>query len=100
MLDTLVFHADRDYQAELDALHTQIDDLIEQIKADRFYSRENRTNTHNKLSSLYAQLPVLEWKAEQQNQRLDWIADSVRLAGDPDLGFIAYVVFGTAVLPC
>ncbi|MFK0288297.1 hypothetical protein ACIQVL_48675 [Streptomyces sp. NPDC090499] len=91
---------DRDYQAELAALNADIADLTEQIKADRFYSLEHRTNTHGKLGTLLSQVPILEWEAEIQDQRLDWIADAARMTGDLLLGGIAYVVFGTQVLPC
>lgn len=90
---------DRDYQAELDTLNADIGTLIEQVKADRFHSLEHRTNTHGKLGTLLSQVPILEWETEIQNQRLDWIADAARMTDSVLLGGIAYVVFGTAVLP-
>ena len=100
MLDTLGFHTDTDHQAELDALNAEIAELTEQIRADRFYSPEARTNAYLKLGSLHRRVPDLEWNAEIEKQRLEWIADGVRLVGDAALGVIAYVVFGTSVLPC
>ncbi|MGV9891679.1 hypothetical protein [Streptomyces sp. NPDC003395] len=100
LLTDLGLHTDRDYQADLDALNTEIDQVTQEIRADRFHSLEARTNAYLKLGSLHARVPVLEWEAEVQNQRLDWIADAARMAGDLVLGAVAYVVYGERVLPC
>ena len=100
MLTALGSHTDRDYQAELDTLNTEIDQLTQQIRADRFHSPEARTNAYLKLGSLHARVPELEWQAEVQNQHLDWIADAARLTDSLVLGAIAYVVYGETVLPC
>lgn len=100
LLNDLGLHIDRDYQAELDALNTEIAELTQEIRADRFHSLEARTNAHLKLDSLHARVPELEWNAQIQNQRLDWIGDAARMTGDLILGALAYVVYGERVLPC
>ncbi|MFD8516519.1 hypothetical protein ACFV27_36945 [Streptomyces antimycoticus] len=72
MIDILGFHTDRDYQAELAALPHDIDTLT---------------------------IRTLTREAALENQRLNRLASAVRFAGDPTLGFIAYVAFGPDALP-
>lgn len=99
MLDVLGLHTDRDYQAELATLRTRIRALTAQVTAGRFHSWEARHNTRGELYNLRRQETVLVREAAMEDQRLTRLADAVRLVGDADLGFVAYVVFGPSALP-
>jgi hypothetical protein len=100
VLDALGFHTDPDFQTELDTLNVEIATLMQQVAEDKFRYPEDRMNAHSALDNLQRRARALEPKAAEQNQRLDWIASCVRLVGDAELAGIAYVVFGTSVLPC
>lgn len=99
MIDVLGFHDDRDYHAELTALRAEIRALTHKVEDGRFYSYEDRHNTYGRLDNLHRQEQVLVREAAMEDQRLARLADAVRLVGDVELGFIAYVVFGPAALP-
>ncbi|WP_435606612.1 hypothetical protein [Streptomyces ardesiacus] len=99
MLNTLGHHTNRDYQTELHTLQAQINALTGKITIGDFHSHEDQHNTHSRLHNLQTQEKNLRREAAMENQRIDRLAAAVRTAGDPDLGFIAYVVFGPAALP-
>jgi hypothetical protein len=99
MLDTLGFHIDPDYQAELDTLNREITALTNRVTDGLFYSYEDRHNTHGRLHNLQSRARVLTREAAMEDQRIRRLANAVRAAGDAELGFIAYVVFGPAALP-
>jgi hypothetical protein len=99
VIDNLGFHTDRDYQTELAQLNREINALTGRLEIGLFYSPEDRHNTYGQLNSLQHQAQVITREAAMENQRLDRLTDAVRIAGDPVLGFIAYVVFGPKALP-
>lgn len=99
MIDTLGFHIDRDYHAELTEIRKEINALNGRITVDVFHSWEARYNTKTRLDELHAQAAVLAREAAMEDQRIQRLADAVRIAGDADLGFITYVVFGPNALP-
>lgn len=99
MIDVLGFHDNRDYHAELATLRREINTLTIKVTSGSFYSYEDRHNTYGHLDSLTHRESVLVREAAMENQRLDRLADAVRMAGDAELGFIAYVVFGPDALP-
>lgn len=99
MIDVLGFHDDRDYQAELKPIQAQIRALTIKVTGGSFYSYEDRHSTYSRLDNLRHQESVLIREAAMEDQRLNRLADAVRLAGDAELGFIAYVVFGPDALP-
>lgn len=99
MLDYLGFHTDRDFHAELATLQTEIKALTGQVEIGLFHSWEAAQNTRGRLASLQHRADVIAREAAAQDTNLDRLAQAVRLVGDIDLGFIAYVVFGPAALP-
>lgn len=99
MIDNLGFHVDRDYQAELDSLNRQINATTGRIEVGLFHSYEDEWNTRGRLTTLQTHARVLAREVAMENQRLDRLTAAVRVAGDPVLGFIAYVVFGPKALP-
>ena len=99
MIDNLGFHTDRDHQNELDRINREIAAVTGRITIGGFYSPEDRWNTHGRLTNLQNQQRALLREVAMENQRLDRLAKAVRLVGDPELGFIAYVVFGPKALP-
>lgn len=99
MLTALSFHTDPDYQAELATTQAEIRALTHKVTDGRFHSHEDRHNTYGRLDNLRRRETVLIREAAMEDQRLTRLADAVRVAGDADLGFIAYVVFGPAALP-
>lgn len=99
MLDTLGFHTNRDYQAELHTIRAEIRALTNKVTDGRFYSYEDRHNTHARLNNLHRQANTLTREAAMEDQRLNRLNTAVRTAGDIDLALIAYVVFGPSALP-
>ncbi|MFE7547029.1 hypothetical protein [Streptomyces gardneri] len=99
MLDTLGFHANRDFHAELATLQTEIQALTGQIQIGLFHSWEAEHNTRARLASLQHRADVIAREAAADDANINRLAQAVRLVGDIDLGFIAYVVFGPAALP-
>ena len=72
MIDTLGFHTDRDFHAELATIQPDIDTLT---------------------------IRTLIKEAAMEDQRLARLAEAFLVVGDPALGFIAYVAFGPEALP-
>ncbi|MFJ7990275.1 hypothetical protein [Streptomyces sp. NPDC096351] len=99
MLDNLGFHTDRDYHAELDTLNTEINALTGQFEIGLFHSWEAQQNASNRLASLQHRADVIARAAAADDANQNRLAEAVRLVGDIDLGFIAYVVFGPDALP-
>lgn len=99
MIDNLGFHVDRDYQAELDRLQRQIKAVTTKVTGGGFYSYEDRHNTYAQLENLERRARTLITDVAMERQRLDRLTAAIRTAGDPELAFIAYVVFGPAALP-
>ena len=99
MIDNLGLHTNHDHQAELDRLNREINAITGRITVGLFHSPEDRWNTHGRLTNLQNQQRTLLREVAMENQRLDRLAKAVRLVGDPELGFIAYVVFGPKALP-
>lgn len=99
VIDNLGFHVDRDYQAELDSLNRQINATTGRIEIGLFHSYEDEWNTRGRLATLQTHARDLAREVAMENQRLDRLTAAVRVAGDPVLGFIAYVVFGPKALP-
>jgi hypothetical protein len=98
MLDNLGFHTDRDYRAELDTLQHEIDQVTRRTQAG-FSSYEERHNTYSHLATLQHRAHVLTGLAATEEQEMRRLETAIRTVGDPDLGFLAYVVYGPRVLP-
>lgn len=98
MLDNLGFHTDRDYRAELAALQHDIDTLTARAAAG-FHSYEDRQNTYSSLDTLRRRARVLQDLAAVEDAEMARLEAAFRTVGDPDLGFIAYVVYGPTALP-
>jgi hypothetical protein len=98
MLDSLGFHTDRDYRAELDTLQREIDQIARRIQAGSG-SYEDRHNTSSHLATLQRHARALAGLAATEEQEMRRLATAIRTVGDPDLGFIAYVVYGARALP-
>ncbi|MFD9721059.1 hypothetical protein [Streptomyces sp. NPDC059076] len=99
MIDNLGFHTDRDLQSELAAVQRQVNALEGRVTVGLFYSPEDRHNTYGQLTNLQVRANTLAAELAAENEELDRLTAAVRIVGDPDLGFIAYVVFGPAALP-
>ncbi|MET7713730.1 hypothetical protein [Streptomyces sp. NPDC005407] len=99
MIDTLGFHTDTDLHAELATLQRDIDRLTARVTADWFHTPEDRHNTWSHLDNLLFRANSLTKEIAAEDENLNRLADAVRTVGDPDLGFIAYVVFGPTALP-
>jgi hypothetical protein len=99
VIDVLGFHDERDYHAELATLQAEINALTSKVQGGRFYSYEDRHNTYGRLDNLTSRARTLTTEAAMEDQRIRRLADAVQIAGDADLGFIAYVVFGPQALP-
>jgi hypothetical protein len=99
VIDNLGFHVVRDYQTELTQLNREITALTRKVTIGSFYSHEDRHNTYGRLSDLQARAAPLTTELAMETQRLDRLAAAVRIVGDAQLGFIAYVVFGPKALP-
>lgn len=99
MIDVLGFHDDTDYAAELAAVRAEIETLTRRVTADAFYSYEDRHNTWSRLDGLRHRAAELARETAMDDQRTARLATAMRTIGDPELGFIAYVVFGPAALP-
>jgi hypothetical protein len=98
VLDNLGFHTDRDYRAELDTLQHEIDTVTKRVQAG-FGSYEERHNTYSHLDTLQRRAQILTGLAAVEDQEMNRLETAIRTVGDPDLGFIAYVVYGARVLP-
>ena len=99
MIDTLGFHTDRDLNAELAELQRHINGLVGRLETGCFFHYEDRWNTQSRLDNLRYQADVIAREAAIEDASIDRLAAAVRTVGDPDLGFIAYVVFGPDALP-
>ncbi|MFF8840538.1 hypothetical protein [Streptomyces sp. NPDC015130] len=99
MLDNIGFHTDRDFHTELATLHTEIRALTGQFEIGLFPSWEAQQNASSRLASLQHQAGVIAREAAAADANQTRLAEAVRLVGDLDLGFIAYVVFGADALP-
>lgn len=99
MIDNLGFHIHRDLHAELAQLRRQIASLTQQVIGNSFYSYEAGWNANARLDRLTEQARVLTREAAMEDQRIRRLVDAVRVVGDADLGFIAYVVFGPRAIP-
>ncbi|MEU5490301.1 hypothetical protein AB0G98_21500 [Streptomyces sp. NPDC020196] len=99
VIDNLGFHTDRDLHAELATLDRELAGINARTTTGNFHSHEDRINTWSRQDSLqYRRTQLLEDIA-QDDAETDRLLAAIRTVGDPDLGFIAYVVFGPAVLP-
>ena len=99
VIDNLGFHVHADHHTELARLRKQIASLTRQVTDGAFYSYEAGWNASARLDRLTAQARILTREAAMEDQRIQRLADAVRIVGDPDLGFIAYVVFGPQAIP-
>lgn len=99
MIDYLGFHDDTDHHAELAAVRSEIDTLILRVTGDHFHSYEDRYNTWSELNGLRHRAATLTRETAMDDQRTTRLATAMCTAGDAELGFIAYVVFGPEALP-
>ena len=99
MIDNLGFHTDRDLDTELATLTRQINTLTGQIAIGNFYSPEAAWNTSGQLAHAQTRARLIADELDAENAELDRLAAAIRMVGDIDLGFIAYVAFGPAALP-
>ena len=99
MIDTLGFHVDRNYRAELDDLNTRIARLSDRVTANWFSTFEERTNTWSQLGHLRFRAHALTKEVAMEDQRIGRLTDALQIVGDPAIGFIAYVAFGPDALP-
>ncbi|MFB7592389.1 hypothetical protein [Streptomyces sp. NPDC056169] len=97
MIDNLGFHTDRDFHTELATLQSEITILTAQV--GHSHSWEARHNALAQLDHLRGRADVIAREAAAADANQERLAAAVRLVGDIDLGFIAYVVFGPAALP-
>lgn len=98
MIDTLGSR-DRDLHAELATLQNEIDVTLARVTANNFSTPETGWNTWSHLDNLRFRHRILAKEAAMEDQRLDRLTQAVRAVGDPELGFIAYVVFGPSAVP-
>ncbi|MFE3484791.1 hypothetical protein [Streptomyces griseus] len=99
MIDNLGFHADNDLHTELADLDRRIHNLATQIDGGHFHSREAEWNARAYHASLLGARPKLAAQIAQADADTDRLLNAIHLVGDIELGFIAYVVYGPAVLP-
>lgn len=99
MIDTLGFHTDRDLQGELATLQREIDQLTTRVTVGWFHSPEAELNTWADLDNRRQRAAILTRDIAAEDEELERLASAIRTVGDPDLGFIAYVVFGPHALP-
>ncbi|RPK56208.1 hypothetical protein EES43_24510 [Streptomyces sp. ADI96-02] len=99
MIDTLGFHTDNDLHAELATINREITALVGRLDIGNFYSWEARYNTESQLANLQGRANQLSAEIAVADADTDRLLAAIRLVGDVDLGFIAYVVYGPAVLP-
>ncbi|MFG2540617.1 hypothetical protein ACGFU4_35805 [Streptomyces sp. NPDC048511] len=99
MIDNLGFHTDRDLHAELATLNRNITSLLGRVEIGNFYSWEDRYNTESDLANLQARAQRLADEIAEDDADTDRLLAAIRLVGDHDLGFIAYVVYGPKALP-
>ncbi|MBQ1118348.1 hypothetical protein [Streptomyces sp. C3-3] len=99
MIDNLGFHTDNDLHTELTNLNRQITALAGRLDIGNFYSWEDRYNTDSQLADLQARAERLTVKIAEADADTDRLLAAIRLVGDAELGFIAYVIYGPTVLP-
>ncbi|MFD3999862.1 hypothetical protein [Streptomyces rubiginosohelvolus] len=99
MIDNLGFHTDNDLHAELADLNRQITALVGRLDIGNFYSWEDRYNTDSQLTNLQVRAEALAAKIAEADADTDRLLAAIRLVGNAELGFIAYVVYGPQVLP-
>lgn len=99
MIDCLGFHSDRDLDAELDALNRKINALTNRIEIGYFHSVEAEWNTYGQLANAQYRAALVAEDLAAETTELDRLTAAIRMVGDLELGFIAYVVFGPAALP-
>ncbi|MEU1434032.1 hypothetical protein ABZ438_08025 [Streptomyces sp. NPDC005786] len=99
MIDTLGFHTDRDLDTELATLNREINALASRVEIGYFHSTEAEWNTVGQLSNCQRRAAVVAEELAAETAELDRLTAAIRLVGDVELGFIAYVVFGPAALP-
>lgn len=99
MIDNLGFHTDNDLHTELTNLNRQITALAGRLDIGNFYSWEDRYNTDSHLTNLQARAERLTNEIAEADADTDRLLAAIRLVGDAELGFIAYVVYGPQVLP-
>ncbi|WP_329203856.1 hypothetical protein [Streptomyces sp. NBC_01435] len=99
MIDSLGFNTDRDLDTELATLNREINALTGQIAIGNFHSPEAAWNTSAQLANYLGRAERLAEELATEQAELDRLAAAIRIVGDMELGFIAYVVFGPAALP-
>lgn len=99
MIDSLGFHTDHDLGTELATLNREINALIGRIVIGNFHSPEAGWNASAELTHTSARAALLAEQVAAETAEQDRLAAAIRAVGDIELGFIAYVVFGPAVLP-
>ncbi|GGZ83213.1 hypothetical protein GCM10010328_66990 [Streptomyces rubiginosohelvolus] len=99
VIDNLGFHTDNDLHAELADLDRRINNLAAQIDAGYFHSPEASWNTWAEYQNLTAARPELAAKVAEADADTDRLRAAINAIGDTVLGFIAYVIYGPAVLP-
>lgn len=99
MIDNLGFHVHRNLDDELAALNRQINALSAQIEIGIFHSYEARWNAQGQLTHCKFHAALVAEELDAENAELSRLAAGIRTAGNPVLGFIAYVLLGPKALP-
>lgn len=99
MLNNLGHHTDRDLHTELADLNREITALSGRLNIGNFHSWEARHNTESQLTNLQDRAYHLTDEITAADADTDRLIGAIRRVGDPDLGFIAYVVYGPTILP-
>lgn len=99
MITSLGFHTDRDLHTELAALQSDIRITTARCANNTWSTPETGWNTWGHLDNLRFRYRVLAKEAAMEDQRINRLTHAVQQVGDPQLGFIAYVIFGPNALP-
>ncbi|MFJ3083061.1 hypothetical protein ACIPJG_25355 [Streptomyces halstedii] len=99
MIDNLGFHTDNDLHAELATINCEITALTGRLDIGNFHSWEARYNTESQLANLQGRAHQLTAEVAEADAETDRLLAAIRLVGDAELGFIAYVIYGPTVLP-